>query len=115
MILPGGIYCADLGEAAPHPVLVVSREELNRGRTVMVVFITSARYSLRSILPNCVPFSPGEFGMTKSCVAQCENTVALDVADLDLAHGPIGVLDEARMRDVIRALGFVVDADCEPN
>jgi len=27
---------------------------------------------------------------------------------------PIGKLDEATMRDVIRALDFVFDADCEP-
>jgi hypothetical protein len=27
---------------------------------------------------------------------------------------PIGKLDEVTMRDVIRALGFVFDADCEP-
>jgi hypothetical protein len=32
----------------------------------------------------------------------------------DLA-GVQGVLDAARMRDVIRALGHVLDSDCEPN
>lgn len=115
MIQPGEIYLADLDEATPHPVLVVSREELNRGRTIMAVLITSARFAIRSTLPNCVPFSSGRFGLTKDCVAQCENTLTLDVTQLDHATGPIGVLDDLTMRDVIRALGYVVDADCEPN
>ena len=32
MIQPGEVYLADFEEAGPHPVIVVSREELNRGR-----------------------------------------------------------------------------------
>ena len=32
MIRPGEIYMADFAEAGPHPVIVLSREELNRGR-----------------------------------------------------------------------------------
>ena len=32
MIRPGEIYVADFAEAGPHPVIVFSREELNRGR-----------------------------------------------------------------------------------
>ena len=32
MIQPGEVYMADFGPAGPHPVIVVSREELNRGR-----------------------------------------------------------------------------------
>ena len=45
MIRPGEIYFTNLGEAGPHPVLVVSRELLNRGNTVVAVLITSARFS----------------------------------------------------------------------
>jgi mRNA-degrading endonuclease toxin of MazEF toxin-antitoxin module len=42
MIYPGEIYMADFGPAGPHPVIVVSREELNRGRYALVVVCTSA-------------------------------------------------------------------------
>jgi hypothetical protein len=35
--------------------------------------------------------------------------------DIDLATGLIGVLDDARLRDVIKAIGCVMDSDCEPN
>ena len=37
MIQPGEIYDADFDQAGPHPVIVVSREDLNRGRYALVV------------------------------------------------------------------------------
>lgn len=52
MIRPGEIYMADFAEAGPHPVIVLSREELNRGRYALVVVCTSARFAVRSQLPN---------------------------------------------------------------
>ena len=37
MIRPGEIYMADFGPAGPHPVIVTSREILNRGRYALAV------------------------------------------------------------------------------
>lgn len=87
---------------------------MNRGRTTIAALITSARFGTRSRLPNCVPFRAGQFGLTKDCVAQCENLLTLDLGQLDLSNGPLGCVDELTMRDVIRAVGYVMDADCEP-
>ncbi len=114
MIRPGEIYMADFGQAGPHPVIVVSREDLNRGRYALVVVCTSARFAVRSKLPNCVPFRAGDFGFTVDCIAQCENLLSIDKVQLDLAAGPIGVLDDAALRDVIKAIGSVMESDCEP-
>ena len=75
MIRPGEVYMADFAEAGPHPVIILSREELNRGRYALVVVCTSARFSVRSQLPN---------------------------------------LDDMAFRDVIKAIGYVMDSDCEP-
>ena len=111
---PGEIYIADFPVAGPHPVIVVSREPLNRGSYALAVVCTSARFSFRSKLPNCVPFSAGNFGLTADCVAQCENVVSVDKSQIDLVKGPIGVLDEIALRDVIRAIGHVIESDCEP-
>jgi len=36
MIRPGEIYMADFGEAGPHPVIILSREDLNRGRYALL-------------------------------------------------------------------------------
>lgn len=110
---PGEIYMADLGEAAPHPVIVVSREGLNRGDRLVVVLCTSQKFALRSTLPHCVPFQAGQFGFTKDCVAQCENIFLVAKDSLDA--NPIGTLDDVALRDVIKAIGNVIDSDCEPN
>ncbi len=113
---PGEIFMADFEIAGRHPVIVLSREDLNRGRYVLVVVCTSARFASRRMLPNCVPFQAGEFGFTVDCVAQCENMVSIERTDIiDLDDGPIGTLDPMRMRDVIKAIGYVMESDCEPD
>jgi mRNA-degrading endonuclease toxin of MazEF toxin-antitoxin module len=114
MIEPGEIYTADFPEAGFRPVIIVSREDLNRGYYVVGVVCTSARFPVRSKLPNCVPFRAGEFGFTVDCVAQCENLLSIDKRQLDLDSGPFGVLDPERLRDVIKAIGYVIESDCEP-
>ena len=114
MIQPGEIYMADFGPAGPHPVIVVSREELNRGRYALAVVCTSARFAVRSKLSNCVAFQAGDFGFTVDCVAQCENILSIDHAQLDLAVGPIGTLDQAALLKVIKSIGYVINSDCKP-
>ena len=100
MIQPGEIYMAGFGPAGPHPVIVVSREELNRGRYALAVVCTSARFAVRSKLSNCV--------------AQCENILSIDQSQLDLATGPIGTLDAAALQNVIKSIGYVIKSDCKP-
>jgi mRNA-degrading endonuclease toxin of MazEF toxin-antitoxin module len=113
MIQPGEIYLADT-EAGKRPAIIVSREELNRGHWVVAVLITSTQFATRSTLPHCVPFGAGEFGLTKDCVAQAEATTYIAISDLDLDAGVLGVLDDVRMRDLIRAIGNMMGSDCEP-
>lgn len=114
MIRPGEVDFADVDQAFPHPVVVVSREELNRGDYILAAVITSARYSVRSRLPNCVAITAGQFGLAKDCVIQAETVTPIPKDQLDLDMGPVGILDEATLRDLIRAIGHVLDADCEP-
>lgn len=114
MIQPGEVYMADFGPAGPHPVIVVSREELNRGRYALAVVCTSARFAVRSKLSNCVPFQAGDFGFTVDCVAQCENILSIDQDQLDLAAGPVGTVDETAIQKVIKAIGYVIKSDCKP-
>ena len=105
---------ADFGSVGPHPVIVVSREELNRGRYALVVVCTSARFATRSKLANCVPFQAGDFGFTIDCVAQCENILSIDLDQLDLDAGPMGVLDAVALSKIIEAIGYVIKSDCKP-
>ena len=111
MIRPGEIYLADFEEMEPHPVVVVSREELNRGNWVAAVLITSKRFEERSKQPHCVPFRAGEFGLSKDCVAQGESLFSIRREELG-EH--LGSLDEERWRDLVKALGNMMGSDCEP-
>jgi mRNA-degrading endonuclease toxin of MazEF toxin-antitoxin module len=111
---PGEIYLADFPEAGPHPVIVVSREELNRGHYVVVVVCTSSRFATRSQLPSCVPFKAGQFGLTVDCVAQCENILSIEKKQLELGAGLIGTLDASSLREVVKSIGYVLESDCEP-
>jgi mRNA-degrading endonuclease toxin of MazEF toxin-antitoxin module len=111
MFVPGEIYLADVPRGQKHPV-VLSREELNKGLQVVAAMITSASFDVRSRLANCVPIRAGQFGITKDCVVQCENVLALSVSRIEPA--PLGRLDPETMREVVKAIGYVFDADCEP-
>jgi mRNA-degrading endonuclease toxin of MazEF toxin-antitoxin module len=100
---------------AAGTVIVVSREELNRGHYALVVVCTSARFAVRSQLASCVPFHAGQFGFTANCVAQCENILSIDKRQLHRAGASrIGALDEMAWREVVKAIGYVVGSDCEP-
>jgi mRNA-degrading endonuclease toxin of MazEF toxin-antitoxin module len=99
-------------DSGPQPGIVVSSEPYNRGLYVLAVLCTSTRLDERSRLPSCVPFQAGEFGFTKDCVAQCERVTLLRKSDLDSEI--VGTLNPLRMREIIRAIGHVLDCDCEP-
>lgn len=110
---PGEVYFADFSDVGQHPVIILSRKDLNRGGQMVVVICTSARFQSRCQLPNCVPFSAGQFGFTKDCVAQGEQLLTIDRQEVPLS-GPIGKLDDLSFRQVIKAIGYVMDSDCEP-
>ena len=84
---------------------------------MLAVRFTTSRYHRRATLPNAVPFAAGEFGLSRDCVAQCESAgpVRSDPVRVDeLDARPIGRLSDERLREVVRAVGYVMAADCEP-
>jgi mRNA-degrading endonuclease toxin of MazEF toxin-antitoxin module len=111
---PGEVFLADFADVGPHPVIILSQENLNRGGQAVVVICTSARLAARKQLPNCVFFQAGEFGFTRDCVAQCEQLLTLDQQEVPL-QGPLGEVDEIAWRSLIKAVGFVFGSDCEPH
>jgi|SRR5579862_6155401 len=112
---PGEIYQAYIPDAGPHFIVIVSREELNRGKKVLAALITSAKFAVRSTFANCVVLKAGEFGMTKDCVVQCETVAPIPKDVIDEDAGPIATLNDEVLRDIIKAIGFVIDSDCEPH
>ena len=112
--MPGDIYWSITNGGNPRPVIVVSRQELNRGEYIVAVPVTSTRLEQRWTLPNCVTFKAGEFGFRVNCVVQVESITLFEKTELDLYNGPLERLDDERMREVVRAIGYVISADCEP-
>ena len=108
---PGEVYRADLEEAGVHFVIVVSREELNRGRDVVAVLCTSQAFDRRSKLPNCVAFDAGAYCFHRPTVAKCEE---VQLIERDILEGPLARIADEDFRDVVKALGYVFEADCEP-
>ncbi len=115
MIQPGEIYLADIPPGQQHRVVIVSREELNRGKYVLAALITSQKFAIRQALANCVPLKASRFGLTQDSVVQGESAGPIRITRLDLAAGPLAKLDDMTFRDVIKAIGYVLDSDCEPN
>jgi mRNA-degrading endonuclease toxin of MazEF toxin-antitoxin module len=57
----------------------------------------------------------GQFGLTKDCVVQCESVAPIPKDMIDVDAGPVATLTEDVLREVIKAIGYVIDSDCEPN
>ena len=114
-LIPGDVYWAWLPDAAGRrPVIIISREELNRGDYCLAIPLTTARLQERKSQPNCVHFRAGECGLPKDCVAQAEVITFINVSDLDVEKGLAGKLPDERYREIVRAIGHVLSSDCEP-
>jgi len=40
--------------------------------------------------------------------------LSIDQDQLDLAAGPMGVLDDVALSKIIKAIGYVIKSDCKP-
>lgn len=65
-VSPGDVYLADIFEGGTRPVIVVSREQLNRG---LVVPVTSSRVGERRRYANYVFLPAGAGGVRDDSVA----------------------------------------------
>ena len=87
---PGELYWAYFESGEPRPIIVVSQRELNSGKYVVVVPLTSTNLDKRWSLRNCVSFNAGSFGLSVNCVAQCEAITFIEKECIILNSGPIG-------------------------
>jgi mRNA-degrading endonuclease toxin of MazEF toxin-antitoxin module len=91
-------------------VLVVSRDGLNHGRTVVTVQFTSKRLAERKTAPNCVFFPKGcQPGLAEDCVMQGESIAVTD--KVHLVEGPLGTVDAQKFDEVLAAIGNVLGAN----
>ncbi|NQT87954.1 type II toxin-antitoxin system PemK/MazF family toxin [bacterium] len=102
----GDVWLVDFHEGWERPAVVVSRDELNRGRSLLVVPCTSSRVSERVRFANHVHLPQGTGGLAKDSVAQAHLVQPIRTSAL-LAH--MGALDRERLAEVLFALAWVVD------
>ena len=112
-ISQGEVWDADFGETEPgterprlRPVIVLSRSELNKGRSVLVVPLTSKKVEIRSRHPNNVFLPSGAGGLTVPSVAQTELASAIDQEYLVTRRGR---LSDEQFSKVLQALMWTVD------
>ena len=110
---PGEVYLADVGAADKRPIIIVSRDILNQGAYVVAVPTTTTRLEERYTYNNCVRIRAGEAGLSKDCVAQCEQIATIETDFIDST--PIGEVSEEQFREIVRAIGFMMNATCEPD
>jgi mRNA-degrading endonuclease toxin of MazEF toxin-antitoxin module len=102
----GEVWLACLTDGPERPAIVVSRNELNRGRLVLVVPCTTARVRERAALPNHVLLRQGEAGLPAESVAQAHLIQHLDAA---LLVRRLGRLCAERLAEVLLAIAWSVD------
>jgi mRNA-degrading endonuclease toxin of MazEF toxin-antitoxin module len=69
MTLPGEVHLADMFEGGLRPIVIVSREQLNRGTLSLCVPFTSSRVSERRRYANYVFVPAGTGGLRDDSVA----------------------------------------------
>jgi len=107
---PGELYFAYADKR--RPVVVVSWKTLSRGDYVVSVPLTSACLEARRALPNCAARRTAR--ARQRLLAQADAISLLHKDDLDLPGGAIGRLNDSDTRALIRAIGYVSNAECEP-
>lgn len=68
-VLPGEVHLADVFEGGLRPVIIVSREVLNRGSLFLCVPVTSSRVAERRRYANYVFLPAGTGGLRDDSVA----------------------------------------------
>ena len=111
---PGELYWSYFELGGRRPIIIVSQKRFNLGKYVVAVPLTSTNLEKRWSLPNCVSFKARVFGLKKDCVAQCEGITVVHKDFIELNKKPIGKLDEGKWRLLVRAIGYVICAVCEP-
>ncbi|HET6880433.1 MAG TPA: type II toxin-antitoxin system PemK/MazF family toxin [Pirellulales bacterium] len=87
-----------------RPIVVVSRDELNRGDRVLVVPFYSQQLEKRAKQKWCAPFKIGEGGLKKDCVAKGDEIQLIDPTEILWARGKLVRFNAEQMARVILAV-----------
>lgn len=102
----GEIWWAAFQEGWERPALVGSRNELNRGRLVLVVPFTSSSVSERAVYSNHVLLPAGIGGLTNDTIAQTHLVQPIETSCLERK---IGILNHEQLAEVLLAIAWTID------
>jgi mRNA-degrading endonuclease toxin of MazEF toxin-antitoxin module len=102
----GEIWWTVFFEGWKRPSIVVSRNELNRGRLVLVVPCTSSRVQERITYPNHVLIPSGTGELTKDTIAQTHLIQPIEVSYLEKK---MGRLDIEQLAEILLAIAWSID------
>ena len=77
----------------------------------------SARRHVSQFAASCrtaCRFKQGISGSRQTVWRSARTSYPFDQAQLDFAAGPMGILDEAAIQKVIKAIGYAIKSDCKP-
>jgi len=93
-------------QAGTRPVVVVSRDAINKFSPVLIVVPFTDRQNKTRIYPHHVEIKAGEGGLTTDSIALCEQVRAVAASRL---MGPIGHLSNQRISQINAALKIALD------
>jgi len=105
-IAPGEIHLADIFEGGTRPVIIVSREQLNRGGLYLAVPVTSARVEERRRYANYVFLPAGAGGLRDDSVAV---THLVQPVRSEMLREKWGQLSDALMQQVLVGIAWSID------
>lgn len=91
------------GEKA-RPMIIVSRDELNRGDRVLAVPFYSQQVEKRAKQRWCALFKAGEGGLKKDCYAKGDEIQLIDPIEILWRRGKLGRFNTDQMNRVITAV-----------
>jgi mRNA-degrading endonuclease toxin of MazEF toxin-antitoxin module len=104
--IQGEIWWTSFYEGGERPSIVVSRNELNRGRLILVVPCTSSRVQERAAYPNHVLIPSGTGELTKDTIAQ---THLLQPIEMSFLERKMGKLTIEQLAEILLAIAWSID------
>ena len=102
-IRQGEIWLTSFQEGWERPAVVISRNELNKGRLILVAPCTTSRVEERRKLSNHVLLTKGEAGLPDESVVQCHLVQPVEGAMLLKKYGD---LPGPKLAEVMLALAW---------
>lgn len=102
----GEIWWAEFQEGWERPALIVSRDELNRGRLILVVPCTSSFVKERAAYSNHVLLPAGSGGLTADTIAQ---THLIQPVEASTLLRKMGTLSQELLAEVLLAIAWSID------